>query len=264
MVIDFHTHTFPDKIAKRALKGLSKTAGNLLPHTNGTEASLKASMRENNITYSVVMPVATSAHQIMVINDNAIAINGSDGLFSFGAMHSDYIDFKKELRRIKDAGLKGIKLHHHYMKLYFDDIKSISIMQAAFALDLIVMIHAGSDPVSKDIPYCTPLLIKKVLPQLSGGKLIASHYGGLMNIEEVEKYLLGEEIYIDTSMTHHYYGLERLRRILENHPADKILFGSDSPWENQGTSLALLKSMSMSDAFIHKIAWDNPAQLLGL
>jgi len=264
MIIDFHTHTFPKEIAKRALGRLSRTAGDLLPHTKGTEDALKASMRENNIAYSVVMPVATSAHQVVEINNNAIAINGNDGLFSFGAMHSDYLDYKSELQRIKEAGLKGIKLHHHYMKLYFDDAKSISIMQAAFELDLIVMIHAGSDPVSMDIPYCTPSRIKKVLPLLSGGILIASHYGGLMNIEEVEEYLLGEDIYIDTSMTHHYYGLERLRKILENHPSDKILFGSDSPWESQGTSLALLKSMSMPDTFIHKIAWDNPARLLGL
>ncbi len=264
MIIDFHTHTFPDKIAAKALKGLSATANGVLPHTDGTEAGLRASMRENGIDDSVVMPVATAAHQVEGINNNAIAINGIDGLWSFGAMHYEYMDYQKELRRIKDAGLKGIKLHHDYMQLRFDDRRSIEIMQEAFRLGLLVLIHAGNDPVSPDVHYCTPKMIHDVLPELQKNLLIASHYGGLMNMDEVEKYLMGEDIYIDTSMAHHYYGLERLRNILTHHPSDRILFGSDSPWENQATSLRLLKSMSLSDELIRKITWDNPARLLGI
>lgn len=264
MVIDFHTHTFPDKIAAKALRGLSETANGVLPHTDGTETGLRASMQENGIDYSVVMPVATAAHQVEGINDNAIAVNGVDGLYSFGAMHYEYADYKKELRRIKDAGLKGIKLHHDYMRLRFDDARSVAIMQEAFAQGLFVLIHAGNDPVSPDVHYCTPKMIHDVLPQLQKNMLIASHYGGLMNLEEAEQYLLGEDIYIDTSMTHHYYGLERLRHVLEHHPSDRILFGTDSPWEDQGTALRLLRSMSLSDELIRKITNDNPAQLLGI
>ena len=264
MVIDFHTHTFPDKIAEKALHGLSQTANGMLPHSDGTEAGLRTSMRENGIDYSVVMPVATAAHQVEDINDNAIAVNGIDGLYSFGAMHYEYTHCMQELKRIKAAGLKGIKLHHDYMGLRFDDERSIAIMQAAFDMDLLVLIHAGNDPVSKEVHYCTPEMIRDVLPRLRGDHLIASHYGGLMNIESVENCLLGEDIYIDTSMAHHYYGLERLRNILVHHPADRILFGSDSPWENQATSLRLLRSMSLSDEMIRQITWDNPARLLGI
>lgn len=264
MVIDFHTHTFPPKIAAGALNHLSEIAGGIIPHTLGTEDSLKESMRNNGISHSVMMPVATSARQVTTINDHAIEINGNDGLFSFGGMHFEFDDYKKEFLRLKNAGIKGVKLHHDYMNLRFDDERSIAIMNAAFELDLIILIHAGNDPVSKEIHYCTPKMIKETLPKLKTGKLIASHFGGLMNIEEVETYLLGENIYLDTSMAHHYYGLEKLRHIVDSHPEDMILFGSDSPWENQGTSLALLRSMSLSPELIRKITWENPARLLGL
>ncbi len=264
MIIDFHTHTFPEQIAAKALRGLSRTANDMLPHTDGTEEGLRASMRENGIDWSVVMPVATAAHQVEGINNHAIEVNGIDGICSFGAMHYEYEDYRRELKRIKAAGLKGIKLHHDYMHLRFDDQRSIAIMQAAFSEGLLVLIHAGNDPVSKDIHYCTPKMIHDVLPLLQKDMLIASHYGGLMNLDEVEQYLLGEDIYIDTSMAHHYYGLERLRSILNRHPADRILFGSDSPWENQQTSLRLLRSMSLSDSLIEKITHTNPARLLGL
>ncbi|NLG03743.1 MAG: amidohydrolase family protein [Clostridia bacterium] len=264
MVIDFHTHTFPAKIAEGALRHLSDIAGGIIPHTSGTEDSLKESMKQNGITYSVMMPVATSKKQVTTINDHAIEINGSDGLYSFGGMHYEFEDYKSEFQRLKNAGIKGIKLHHDYMNLRFDDERSVEIMNAAFDLDLIILIHAGNDPVSKDIHYCTPKMIKETLPKLKEGKLIASHYGGLMNIEEVETYLLGENIYFDTSMAHHYYGLEKLRRILNAHSKDLILFGSDSPWESQGTSLALLHSMSLSSDLIDKITWENPARLLNI
>lgn len=264
MVIDFHTHTFPSKIAEKALNSLSETANGVLPHTKGTETALRESMKENNITYSVVMPVATAAHQVTDINNNAIAVNGVDGLFSFASMHYEFENYKAEFKRVKAAGLKGVKLHHDYMGLCFDDERSIAIMQAAFELDLAVLIHAGGDPVSPNLHHCTPEMIKRTLPKLRGGRLIASHYGGLMDIEDVERYLLGEDIYIDTSMAHHYYGLEQLRHILMSHPADRIVFGSDSPWENQGTSLALLKSMILPDTLIQKITWENPSKLLGL
>lgn len=264
MIIDFHTHTFPEKIAEKALRGLSETADDTKPHTNGTEEGLRASMKANGIDYSVVMPVATAARQVEDINNNVIRINGVDGLYSFASMHYEYENYKEEFKRMKDAGIKGVKLHHDYMRLRFDDNRSIDLMKAAMELGLLVLIHAGNDPVSKDVHYCTPEMIHDVLPELKKDQLIASHYGGLMNLDGVEKYLLGETIYIDTSMAHHYYGLQRLRRILENHPEDRILFGSDSPWEDQQTSLRLLQSMSLSDEKIRKITWDNPARLLGI
>jgi hypothetical protein len=36
MVIDFHTHCFPERIAKGAIESLSNASGGLLPYTNGT------------------------------------------------------------------------------------------------------------------------------------------------------------------------------------------------------------------------------------
>ena len=43
MIIDFHTHCFPDAIARRAVDGLSKTGG-ITPNTDGTLGDLKRLM----------------------------------------------------------------------------------------------------------------------------------------------------------------------------------------------------------------------------
>ena len=37
MIIDFHTHTFPDSIAEKTIEYLSKTGG-ITPHRDGTVA----------------------------------------------------------------------------------------------------------------------------------------------------------------------------------------------------------------------------------
>ena len=268
MIIDFHTHTFPEKIAESALKKLAQTSGTV-PHLDGTETALKNSMKEYGITYSVMLPVATKPHQVPGINDHAIkanakALSEGGGLLSFGAMHCAYEGYREELKRLKEAGIKGIKLHHDYMNIYFDDEQSLRVIQEAFSNGLIVMLHAGDDPVSREIHYCAPERIAGALDRLKGGILIASHFGGLMNVEEAKEFLAGKDIYIDTSMSHHYFGLETLREMLLLHAPDKILFGTDSPWENQGTGLALLRSMSLSEEMIRTITEENPRRVLGL
>ena len=56
MIIDFHTHIFPDKIAAGVISQLS-SAGGITPHTDGTLAGLKKSMKDGGIDASVVLPV---------------------------------------------------------------------------------------------------------------------------------------------------------------------------------------------------------------
>ena len=68
MIIDFHTHTFPDKIAKIAIEKL-KSASHTRAFTGGTEGELLSSMASCTINTSVVLPVATNPDKIPHIND---------------------------------------------------------------------------------------------------------------------------------------------------------------------------------------------------
>ena len=71
MIIDFHTHTFPDNIAEKALKKLSDSS-RAVPYTKGTASSRFESMKKAGIDLSVNLPVATKAHQVVEINNIAI------------------------------------------------------------------------------------------------------------------------------------------------------------------------------------------------
>ena len=79
MVIDFHTHTFPDKIAAATIDKL-KQASHSLPFTGGTAVQLKESMKEAGIQYSVLLPVVTNPLKASPINDISIDMTGKDGL----------------------------------------------------------------------------------------------------------------------------------------------------------------------------------------
>jgi len=67
MIIDFHTHIFPDKIAEATIEHLQNKA-NIKPYTDGTLKSLTFSMKNAGIDYSVVLPIATVPKQTESIN----------------------------------------------------------------------------------------------------------------------------------------------------------------------------------------------------
>ena len=63
MIIDIHTHTFPDRIARAAIDKLSKAA-HAAAFTDASNQSLLSSMEKAGIDLSVIAPVATSPAQV--------------------------------------------------------------------------------------------------------------------------------------------------------------------------------------------------------
>ena len=123
MVIDFHTHTFPDAIAASTLQKLSGVSHSR-PFTDGTATGLRVSMAAASVDLSVVLPVATSPRQVRHINVAAARNNeraGETGLFSFGCIHPDCENWREELDCIAEWGLKGVKVHPVYQGVDLDD-----------------------------------------------------------------------------------------------------------------------------------------------
>ena len=175
MIIDFHTHTFPDKIAGRALTKLSHNSHSK-PFTDGTDTGLVRSMKESGIDLSVILPVATDPAQVMGINDSAARREEerlAEGLISFGAMHPDYEDWHGELARIRENGMKGIKIHPVYQGADLDDIRLLRIYDRCAELGLSVVIHAGFDIGFPGVDRCSPERSLHALRELRYGRMEA-------------------------------------------------------------------------------------------
>jgi predicted TIM-barrel fold metal-dependent hydrolase len=61
-----------------------------------------------------------------------------------------------------------------------------------------------------------------------------------------------------------YLSSEQAARMLNNHPANYLLFGSDSPWDDQSSALQRLKQLPLDQKLLHGILGSNAEKLLQL
>lgn len=282
MIIDAHTHTFPEKIAKKTIEFLQAKAESVA-YTEGTDSALQTSMQNAGIDMSVILPVATNAGQVEKLND--IAIKKTEkyrqtGIFSLGCMHPDYENYAAELKRIKQNGITGIKIHPAYQDTDLDDIKFLKIIDAACSEDLAVVIHAGLDIGIMHHNFASAEQIENVIKEIAPEKFVLAHMGGWKGWDEVEKELCGENVYFDTSFVLDEYeppkgvivppekrkmlSKEQFKRIVEKHGYDKILFGSDSPWGEQKETVEKIKNCSLDESKLENIFSINAKKVFSI
>ena len=264
MIIDFHTHIFPDTLAERATAALYESAGGIYePSHNGTLAGLLSTMDAAGVDMSINLPVLTKRSQTTSTNQWAASIT-SDRMISFGGIYPLSDSYKEDIDFVVSLELKGIKLHAEYQGFTLDDPAMLKVYDYALAQGLIIVHHAGFDPAFPAPFRSNPEMFAKIAKSMQGGVMVAAHLGGHAQWDDVEKYLVGTDIYLDTSMGFEYYSHEQFIRIVENHGADKILFGTDSPWSNATSELKTLQSLPLPASTIEAITGGNAKRLLGL
>lgn len=267
MIIDFHTHIFPEAIAEKTIHSLEKISG-ITAATNGTLAGLISSMEQNHVDMSIILPVVTKPSQFDSIHSFAKSVNEqyAGKLFSFGGIHPDSENYKEELRRIRDDGLKGVKLHPDYQKVMIDDIRYKRIIEYASDLGLIIVTHAGIDIGLPEPVHCPPDRMRAVLDEVKPEKMVLAHYGGWKQWNEVYEYLAGEQVYLDTAFTFDYIDTELFLKILEKHDKEKILFATDSPWGYVGRDVErireIFKEYRLEESLLQNILYNNAQKLL--
>ena len=146
MIIDFHAHIFPDKIADGAVSILAKK-GNIPAYSDGKETTLIAEMERAGITLSVNLPVLTRPEQFLGTMRYAAEINKKydtgRGILSFAGIHPNIPDLEGAIFAIRDAGFRGIKIHPDYQGVFIDDERYVRMLSLAKAAGLIPSILSG-------------------------------------------------------------------------------------------------------------------------
>ena len=280
MIIDMHTHIFPDKMAVAVIDKLSRTSRSVA-FTDGTLSGLIEAMHNCSVDLSVILPVATNPHQVEKVNEVSYKLNEShseEGILSFGCMHPDYENYSKELSRLKELGFKGIKVHPVYQDTNLDDLKYLKIFERAAELDLIVVTHAGLDIGFPGVIRCSPKMSRHVIDEIGDFKFVLAHMGGWKNWDEVPKYLSDTKVYIDTAFStgtitprsDSIWNAEDLAmlnevqfmRLFEAFGEDRILFVTDSPWSHQSNSIEYIKRLPISDEDKDKILGENATKMM--
>lgn len=282
MIIDFHTHTFPKSLAANAIHKLAASA-RAWNYLDGTLDALSASMKDAGIDYSVLLPVVTKPMQQETINQTAIEINNHSketGFISFGGIHPDNTDYRQILRYLTKNGIKGIKLHPIFQQTYLDDIRYLRIIDCACENNLIILTHAGYDISHPEWDFSAVSHIISALDTLKPPKFVLAHMGGWNCWKEVEERILGRDIWLDTSFSllpilpapdtirtpeeNPPLSKEQFLQMVKKHSANRILFGTDSPWGSQKETLTALKESGLTAEQLSAILGKNAVNLLSL
>ena len=199
MRIDVHTHIWPDRIAPAVLENMTGTFGYPAVGIN-TVDGIKEHMRASGVDKAVVLGVVKRLDHLPGANDWLISIQ-DDMLVPFGAMHPDLEDKASEVRRMRDAGIKGFKLHPMVNSYYPDDPRMFPFYEE-MGDDMVVEIHSGrwAHTQPGDTVWAEPARIMNVVKQFPKLKLIALHLGGFYMLDEAERELIGREnVLIDTT-----------------------------------------------------------------
>ncbi len=237
--------------------------GEVSPFLDGTAANLLSSMDRAGIDLSVVCSVATGANQAGPILEWSRRIAGPR-IVPFPSVVPLSETALQDLSRIAAAGFRGVKLHPEYQDFTIDDPSLSDFYRLAEKAGLIILFHAGFDIGFPDSDRSAPARIAAVNTSFPRLRIIASHLGGFRQWEEALKELAGRDIYLDTSYVFGHISNRLLTGILDAHPPDRLLFGSDSPWAGQSESLQRIRQLSLEPLLEKRLLGGNATELLRL
>lgn len=280
-IIDTHTHIYPDHLAGRIIHHLSQQA-HLHPFSDGRADSLLQSMSEAGISVSLVLPVATRKDQVKTINRRMKELNMkyAGKIISLGAVHPDDPDYERELEWLKESGFKGIKVHPVYQGANLDDPRFLKIFAKAKELDLVVVTHAGIDIGAMDKVCCSPAMARRVVEEIGPFKFVLAHMGGWHNWDEVIDTLKDTGVYLDTAFSTEAFtplwdgywkeedtfmlSEEKMTEMIHAFGAERILFGTDSPWSSQKRVVDFIERLPLNNEDKEKIFSLNAKRIFEL
>lgn len=267
MIIDAHTHIYPEAVAPKAIKTIiGNTGGQLTAYTDGTFQNLMSSMDEAEIDFSVVLSVATQPNQgekiIQWIDEMR---NRSSRLIYFASVHPADPDFKKRIQDIKDRGIPGIKFHPAYQNFPVDSKEAYDVYEEALKNDLVLHFHSGFDMSLPHCDYTSVERFSRFLESFKNSKIILAHAGGDQQWEEVLKKLGDKGCFFDIAFV-----LENMKRCdhareLYRQNENYFVFGTDTPWKSQKDYVKMIReSKTLTSEQRDKMFFKNILKLISL
>jgi len=258
-IIDFHTHAFPDDLSEKVIKMLEEEGG-IKAHLDGKISSLLSSMDTCGIEKSVICNIATKPSQFDSILQWCKKVR-SERIIPFPSFHPYDPEFEERIDEIKHEGFKGIKFHPYYQNFTIDEEKLFPVYEKIRKENLILVMHTGFDFAFPQTRIADPEKITNIVQKFPALKLVTTHLGAWNLWEEVEKFLLGNPVYMEISFSLEFLD-DTVKKIISHHPSEFILFGTDSPWTEQQKTLSLLRGLHLGKEKEDLILRENAIKLL--
>ena len=270
-IIDSHVHIFQPRIALAAVLATNSfyegscneeiPAPVSLGHLPGTVEDLTPRMEKDGVDRAVVFSTATAPHQVEIINRFIRdACRENPSLIGVGTMHPDYPDFEGEVRRMKEFGLVGIKLHPDIQRFPLDDERLMPLYEIMSAENLFLIAHTGD----YRFDYSTPNRMAHVAKAFPKLRCIAPHCGGWSEWADARACLKLPNVYIDTSSTLPFNAYDAARKAFQTFDPTHIFFGTDYPMWEPGEELERFFSLNLGDEMNEMVLGKNFEEFLKL
>lgn len=264
MIIDFHTHIYPAPVAAKILPAAKRKLKVEVPGS-GAPADLRRMMQAAGVAGSVLLPLAKGREDVSSLNDWILSVsNGGKELTAFGAVHPFMPDLEAELDRLAARGIKGVKMMPLLQEVYPDDPRCQRLYEGLIERKMMLVAHAGRDPLDRPEVFGTPERFSATIQCYPELRLVLAHLGGLRMWDEVRRHLLpaGRNVYFDTAYVSFYMGQEEMGELIRDIGPDRVLFGSDYPWEEPGRAVDIIKGLGLGEEEELAILGKNAAALL--
>ncbi len=262
MLIDFHTHIYPEAIAQKGTRYVFDFYEFPYVHREGcgTLDHLNRCCAEANADYKVLLAVAVRAANVESINQWLVGCI-DEHTVGFGTLHPDYADPVSQLSQFAAWGLKGLKFHPDMQQFNIDDPRVDPIYAWCEQNNMPICFHSG-DP---RYDYSSPLRLAKVLDKYPGLRVIAAHLGGYGVWESEIDVLIGRKnVYFDTSSAITFLSPERAVEIIRAHGVENVFFGTDYPITTQAEELQRFDRLPLTQSEREAILYKNAVRFLGL
>jgi predicted TIM-barrel fold metal-dependent hydrolase len=262
MIIDFHSHIYPEKIAAKAVA--STEAFYTIPaRGRGTPEDLAAAGKKGGIDRFVVFSAAAVPAQVTSVNSYIASVcaereTAAPAFTGFGTLHPDMEDPGGEIERVKSLGLRGVKFHPDMQGFNIDDERMMRIYSLLEG-NLPVIFHTGD----YRYPYSHPARLAPVLDAFPRLTVIAAHFGGWSLFDLALEYFRDRRCYLDVSSSIPYLGRRRAEELIRVYGADRMLFGSDYPIWDPGECLKDFLHLRLSPREQERILSGTALEILG-
>ncbi len=279
MIIDFHTHIFPEEIREDREKYFPfEPAFKLLYSSPKSKLAgakeIVDSMDIEGVDKSVVFGFPWRSSDLSKRHNDYIleAVDRfPERLAGFCCIDPFNKEAVPEVVRCLEAGLSGIG----EIALYQSGIDGASqeklkpLMEICEDKNLPVLIHTN-EPVGHYYPGKTPNTLEQIyslVRKFSNNKIVLAHWGGGMfffNLlkKEVKEYL--KNVYFDTAASPFLYYPQIYQIAIQIIGKNKILFGSDFPLLKPARYFKEFEKAGLSKDEIKSICGNNAARLLNL
>lgn len=266
MIIDFHTHIYPQAVAAKIFPTAKKKLKVEVPGSGAPE-DLCRMMQAGDVSRSVLLPLAKGCNDVPGLNDWILSVaREKRELTAFGAVHPFMDELEAELDRLAARGVRGVKIMPLLQQVYPDDPECDRFYEGLIERDMILVAHAGRDPLDRPEVFGTPERFSSAIQSYPDLKVVLAHLGGLRMWDDVRRHLLSLEgaVYFDTAYVSFYMGTQEMGDLIREIGPERVIFGSDYPWEKPGRAAEIIRGLGLSAPEEEAIFFKNAAGLLDM